>query len=278
MSQWKNTDNTANAVLWATVPYGQAPNTTNRDAMFGNTTANGYGTHQTIGMYGVDGTEIALGSKQITAAAPNTGGTGGSYVPGETLTIDNTGATASKNASLIILTTEVRALVVNAAGSGYANGDTIRLATGAGSNSGVFTVTTGAANTGVASLALTARGSFTTNPTASQGATANITGSGTGLTVDASMRILTMGVADPGKYTVAPTTTANNTLSGSAAGTGALASLTVTSGVGKGEVAHTGWIVRKVGTGGRAGRVETEVLVAGGMSSDGSDDAIFPDS
>ena len=34
--------------------------------------------------------------------------------------------------------------------------------------------------------------------------------------------------------------------------------------------AHTGWVLRKAGSGGRAGRVQTEVLVAGGMSADTS--------
>ena len=32
--------------------------------------------------------------------------------------------------------------------------------------------------------------------------------------------------------------------------------------------AHTGWVLVKQGTGGRTGRVQTEVLVAGGMSAD----------
>jgi hypothetical protein len=46
--------------------------------------------------------------------------------------------------------------------------------------------------------------------------------------------------------------------------------------------AHAGWILRTAGTGGRAGRVTTEVLVAmGSMTGDGSasanDDVIFQD-
>jgi hypothetical protein len=32
--------------------------------------------------------------------------------------------------------------------------------------------------------------------------------------------------------------------------------------------AHTGWVLRTEGTGGRSGRVQTEVIVAGGMSTD----------
>ena len=46
--------------------------------------------------------------------------------------------------------------------------------------------------------------------------------------------------------------------------------------------AHAGWVLRTAGTGGRAGRVQTEVLVAmGSMTADGSasanDDPIYAD-
>jgi len=43
-------------------------------------------------------------------------------------------------------------------------------------------------------------------------------------------------------------------------------------------VAHSGWNLRTVGTGGRAGRVTYETLVAGGISGDADDDSILPDS
>lgn len=43
-----------------------------------------------------------------------------------------------------------------------------------------------------------------------------------------------------------------------------------------GKVAHTGWVVRTVGSGGRAGRVQSEVLVAGGITTDG-EDTVYPD-
>lgn len=47
---------------------------------------------------------------------------------------------------------------------------------------------------------------------------------------------------------------------------------------GEAKGAHAGWNLRKVGTGGRAGRVHYETLVAmGSMSGDGSDDAILAD-
>jgi len=46
---------------------------------------------------------------------------------------------------------------------------------------------------------------------------------------------------------------------------------------GGGKEAHTGWVMRTVGQGGRAGRVMTEVLVAGGINTDASDDSVYPD-
>lgn len=42
--------------------------------------------------------------------------------------------------------------------------------------------------------------------------------------------------------------------------------------------AHTGWVLRTVGSGGRAGRVQEEVLVAmSSMTTDGNDDPVYPD-
>lgn len=47
------------------------------------------------------------------------------------------------------------------------------------------------------------------------------------------------------------------------------------------QIPHSGWVLRKEGTGGRAGRVTYEVLVAAGSNEfgvpDGSDDAVIPD-
>ena len=44
-----------------------------------------------------------------------------------------------------------------------------------------------------------------------------------------------------------------------------------------GKAAHTGWVLRTTGQGGRAGRVMQEVLVAGGITTDASDDSVYPD-
>lgn len=59
MAQWGKNDAASNSVLWAPQQMKQAPNTSNRDALFGNTTSNAYFDGVTIGQYGVDDGEIA---------------------------------------------------------------------------------------------------------------------------------------------------------------------------------------------------------------------------
>jgi hypothetical protein len=110
------------------------------------------------------------------------------------------------------------------------------------------------------------------------GPTANITGVGTGLTVTTTMQINAVAIADPGLYSVQPSTTTGNGPASSGTGTGATLDLTYTANKDKG-LAHTGWVVRTKGTGLRTGRVQQEVLVAGGIStSNTGDDTIYPDS
>jgi hypothetical protein len=70
-------------------------------------------------------------------------------------------------------------------------------------------------------------------------------------------------------------TTADAFITGTTKGVFGVGAAEVTADAGK--VAHSGWVMRTVGSGGRAGRVMTEVLVAGGIAGDGSDDAAFPD-
>jgi len=276
MAQWGSSDATSNSVLWAPAKYNLAPNTTNRDALYTNTTASAFVTGQTIGMYGVDQTEISVGSKYLASAAANGIGSGGSYIPGDVLTAENGGANLSVGATMTVATTKVRTVAATAAsGTGYANGDTLSCNTGTMSTNAVFTVTTGAANTSVASVALTTNGVFTVNPTLATSPLKSLTGAGTGATATITMAIASLAVANPGVYTVVPTDVVSNDVTGGS-GTGANIALTfATSSKG---ITHTGWVVRTVGSGGRAGRVQNEVLIAGGIGTDGSDDTIYPDS
>ena len=54
MAQWGNTDDAANSVLWGVSQLNLTANSDNRDALFGNTTADAFVSGETIGQYGVD--------------------------------------------------------------------------------------------------------------------------------------------------------------------------------------------------------------------------------
>jgi hypothetical protein len=89
---------------------------------------------------------------------------------------------------------------------------------------------------------------------------ANSTGVELSTTNGGNAIVLTPGVSESGHSLTGETATAAAVLSYAGRG-----------------VAHTGWVLRTVGSGGRAGRVQYETLVAGGIISDGDDDTIFKD-
>lgn len=66
MAQWGNNDVASNSVLWAPTSVKLAPNTANRDTLFGNTTADAFVTGQTVGQFGVDDKEIAAGGGKVS--------------------------------------------------------------------------------------------------------------------------------------------------------------------------------------------------------------------
>ena len=59
MSQWKMDDSAANSVNWAVAQVKKTPNTVNRDAFYGNTTADAFITGETVGQFAVDSNEVA---------------------------------------------------------------------------------------------------------------------------------------------------------------------------------------------------------------------------
>jgi len=91
----------------------------------------------------------------------------------------------------------------------------------------------------------------------------------------------TIGVATVTPYTIVLLTgTGNNAqyFEIQAAADQATAVASLGSGAGGIKATHAGWVKRTVGTGGRAGRVQTEVLVAmGSMTGDQADDIQYPD-
>jgi hypothetical protein len=350
MAQWGKNDAANNAPIWAAQQLKVAPNTANRDALFGNGTSNGFIAGTTTGVYGISASEMSYAGGTVgqvyavNVTAPGTGftavasvgfsGGGGSsaaasatmrlvsvtvghggnnYAPGDLLTV--AGGTSTYPGIVQVNTTEVRSLTPTTGflGTGYANGDVVTISTGTGTAANA-TVTTGAANTSVASLTVANGGNYTVNPTSTNVATTNTTGSGSGLRVDVTMKIFTIGIANTGRYSALPTLT-NNIVTG---GSGVSANINLVMGVnditvtnpgsgytsaptvsvtgtgGSGQtavavitdannvnsaskrgVAHSGWVLRTEGQGGRAGRVFHETLVAGGVATDASDDTKF---
>jgi hypothetical protein len=132
------------------------------------------------------------------------------------------------------------AVVGSNGGANYANNDTVTVAFGTMSVNALFTVTTNSSG-GVASLVVTNTGVFTLGPNTS------------------------------------PSVATTNKTVANASANGLLVTLTTDYAYEGKKVPHTGWNVRKVGTGGRAGRVQYETLVAGGISgsSNGNSTAIL---
>lgn len=354
MSLWGKNDQANNAPIFAPAQFKQTPNTVNRDALFGNTTANGFGTGETIGVYGVSAAEIQVTGANgtvyaVNVTAPGTGFSqmatisfanggvddadptlnaaatsrmklvsltvahgGNNYAPGDLLKPSD--GTMSVNALINVVTTEVRSATVNAAGSGYANGDVVTLTTGTGTAANATVTTNGSGN--VASVSFANLGIYTVNPNLTSSNTTNTTGTGTGLTLVVVTKVRSIAISNAGIFSALPTLSANpvtnvtgvgvsaninlvmglsnvvitNTGSGyvtapdvtigGTGGSGATATAIIynpTSVHAGRAVAHSGWVIKKEGTGGRAGRVQYETLVAGGISSDSSDDTSFPE-
>lgn len=349
MSLWGKNDQANHSPIFVSAQFNKTPNTANRDALYGNTTANNTGQNRNSGVFGVSqyellGTGAGVANVQVTAfgsgytvvptVAFSPQGTtnatanayaglvdatvahgGNNYGAGDILLANNTGATAVVNATINVVSIEIRsALLANSTsfGSGYTNGDIISLNGGGTGNAATFTVTTQAANSSVATLAVTSSGRYTVTPNTANVATANVTGAGSGARIAVVTKIREIAVLNPGSYTVLPTNILPNPVVNST-GTGVSANINLlfgvvavnvtANGVGFATVPgivftgnnstsaqaqarlnssgqstdHTGWVLRTVGQGGRAGRIQTEVLVAGGIANDaGGDDATYP--
>ena len=142
-------------------------------------------------------------SKHISAAAINSGGTG--YTVGDILTITHAGAwhdcklevltvsagviTAVKILDNGAFSNRVATVAINAAGTGYAAGDIVRLTTGTFTEFCKVKVDTVSGSAAATVSVYETGGAYSAIPTATGGATDNSigTGSGTGLTIDTTM-------------------------------------------------------------------------------------------
>lgn len=280
MAQWGNTDDAANSVLWATALVNKTPNTTNQSALFGNTTVGAFIANEAVGQFGLDVTEISVsGNAAVQQYIITNAGSG--YAANAAVTVANTtGGANTLAANSTVATGRVTAVTANATISGYTSAPTVTIAAPAAQSFNANSAVTNATD----AIAITTANSFflagdkvTYTVAAGNTALTNLvsgtdyfikTSNTTAVTLAATLNgdtiDLTKGLTETGHSLTGETATAVAVLTERGYTDGA---------------AHTGWVMRTVGTGGRAGRVQYETLVAfgGNFSTDASDDAILPD-
>ena len=280
MAQWGNTDDAANSVLWATALVNLTPNTTNQTALFGNTTVGAFIANEAVGQFGLDSTEISVsGNAAVQQYIITNAGSG--YAANAAVTVANTaGGANTQLANSTVATGRVTAVSANVTVGGYTSAPSVTIAAPGAQSFNANSAVTNATD----AIAISTANSFflvgdKVTYTVAEGNTAltNLV-TGTDYFIKTSNTTAVTLAAVPNGDTIDLTkglTETGHSLTGETAT--AVAVLTE-RGYTKG-AAHTGWVMRTAGTGGRAGRVHYETLVAfgGTFSDDASDDAILPD-
>jgi hypothetical protein len=275
MSQYEMDDSAANSVIWAAAQFKKTSNSANRDSLYNNTTPDAFITGVTVGMFAVDATEIGVTNGSIVSYTITSTGTG--YGANAAVTVSGN---ATSNA-LANTQGKIQTVFANTVGSGYTGTKpTVTIAAPASIN--IVANTTGFSNTDDTFLITSANSRFVVGdriyyavPT-NNTAIAPLTGNNFYFVSFANTTTIKISTTVGGANidltdTRNPSSAETHTVTGDTATAEAVLSYT-----GK-AVAHTGWNIRTVGSGGRAGRVQYETLVAGGITTDG-EDTIFKDS
>lgn len=282
MSQWGKSDNYSNSVLWGVTGFNGTPNTgvgSNRQNFYDNNTPNDYIPNLTVGQWGVDPTEIAVGNGPINLVTITFAGSG--YNSNTLKTSISGGGGTGANVTITTASGRASSYTVVNGGSSYETNPTVSVLP---PNILIFNGNT-AVNVATSSISLTTANSyylvddyirFAANATSSVGGLVD----GTSYYVVASNTTAIKLSTTKGGTAIALTkASGDNTTAGGATFQGETATAVATVGGAQNKgVAHAGWVVRKVGAGGRAGRVQYETLVAmGSITGDGSDDTVLPD-
>lgn len=273
MAQWGNTDDAANSVLWAVSQLNKTANTNNQTALFGNTTPGGFITGRTDGQFGLDVTEIAVTNASVVAIEITNPGSG--YTANAAVTIDgNATANAQANAS----TGKIATVNITSGGSAYTTKPTVTIAAPSliifNGNTAVSgnTIAIGSANS---ILQVGDKVTFAGNATSRPG---GLTDNGTYYIAFSNSSVIALSTVPGGANVALTKASGDGNTAGGATFRGETATATATiSGVASG-AAHAGWVLRTVGTGGRAGRVQYETLVAMGSLTGDAEDTILKDS
>jgi len=288
MSSWGNNDNAANAPYWAVetvvstnAPTASAPTAANVALLYGNTQFQAYTQGMTVGLFMVDATETTAGGDNVVDISLSNQGAG--YVEAPGVTVASSGGAYSASATASIAAGKVSNITVANTGVGYTSTPAVTIQVP------VLTVPTATVITANDTIMYTGHGQA--NAAAlifNWGGSANITGLLNGTTyfaapLDANRFQLSTTAANAANAVVIDITSTGETgqyfTIVDATRATAIASRGLSQSQGGAEHAtHTGWNIKTVGSGGRAGRVQYETLVAiSEVKGDGSDDISLPD-
>lgn len=270
MSQWGNYDNAANSTLWGVAQYNKTANAANQTEFFGNTTPGAYVTNLTAGQFGVDTTEMGVANGSVVTFEVTFAGSG--YSANTTVTVDGT-ATANATANA---TGRISAVNVVGGGSAYTTSPAVSVAAPAAiAFNGNSAVSANAITLGsnVAFLAVNDQVTFSANATSTPEGLSN----GTYFISFANSSAVKLSSTIGGANLTINAASGNSITANSASLTGQTATAVATISGAANKGFHAGWVVRKVGAGGRAGRVQYETLVAMGSVQNDAEDTIFKD-
>jgi hypothetical protein len=287
MSSWGNNDNAANAPYWGVstvvnhnATIAAAPSAANVALLYGNTQFQAYSQDTTVGLFMVDATETTAGGDNVVDVSLVNYGSG--YVEAPSVTFSGGGG-SSAAATVTVAGGQISNITVTNVGSGYTSDPTVVLQVP------VMTVPVGQV--------------VTANDTIMYAGHSQANGAAVVFNWNGSANI--GGLLNGTTYYVAPQTANKFSLSTTAANAannividltttgGAGQYFTIVNGVratavtdrglsqgqsGAEHATHIGWNLKRVGAGGRAGRVTFETLVAiSEVKGDGSDDIVLPD-
>jgi hypothetical protein len=265
----------------------KTPNTVNQTALFGNTTVGAFVAGEAVGQFGLDATEIRVsGNAAVQQYIITNAGSG--YAANAAVTVANTtGGANTLVANSTVAAGKVTTLTANGTAiRGYTAAPAVTIAAPALIIFNGNTAVTPNNDIGAFIAIATANSFLAVGDKVMYAGNATSTPS---VLTDTRPYYVSFANTTGIKLSDEPNTaninfakaSGDNTTAGGATLQGeratAVAELTET-GYTKG-AAHTGWVLRTVGTGGRAGRVQYETLVAmgGTFSTDASDDTILPD-
>lgn len=285
MAQWGNNDVYTNSVMWAVTGFNGTPNTgvgSNRQNFFDNNTADAYIPGLTVGQWGVDPSEMAIGNGPVNLVTITFAGSGYSSTGGNTTSVISGGGGSGANATFTASSSgRLSSFTINNGGSSYETNPTITVNppqhivfngnTAIHANSGSI-VLASANSKFLVGDRLTFAGNVSSRPVGLADQTQYYV-------VLANTTVIQLSTTNGGSAIALTGAPYASAIAGGATlqGETATASAVVGGAQNKG-VTHAGWVVRKVGSGGRAGRVQYETLVAmGSISTDASDDTVLPD-